>query len=80
MSSIATPAVDAPRPPAVHPPSPVLVLSIVALHVPLALAMHASPALARGQAVLAIAAVLWTLAAARSPGPIVVDRAMLFTY
>ncbi len=72
MSSIATPAVDAPRPPAVHPPSPVLVLSIVALHVPLALAMHASPALARGQAVLAIAAVLWTLAAARSPGPIVV--------
>lgn len=69
MSTTTPPSVDAT--PAVRPPSPVVVLSLVALHVPLALAMDASPAFARGQALLAVAAVLWTIAAARTPGPLV---------
>jgi len=71
VSTLEAPSAGAPPLPAVRPLPPVLVIAAVLVHIPLGLAMHASPGLARGQALLALAAVVWTLLAARTPGPIV---------
>ncbi|MCB1014220.1 MAG: O-antigen ligase family protein [Acidimicrobiales bacterium] len=69
-TSTAPPIATGP-PPAVRPLPPVLLLLALAAHAPMALAMQSSRTLATAQAALTVAAVLWVLAAARTPGPLV---------
>ena len=71
MSTIsASPSVGAPAT-AAKAPSPALILLALAAHAPLALAMQSSRTLATAHALLTVLAMIWILASARTPGPVV---------
>lgn len=74
-TTFTSPPPATPTRPAVRSPSPWLLLLGVAVHAPLAIAMQSNRTLATAQALLTIATIVWILAAARSPAPLVAAAA-----